>query len=206
MRDRFARSRPWHHVAYVRSGNRWMTFLNERKEPRHHRGRFGDQPRRIECSLGDLGWDRATHFDGLIDDFRVSSVVRHTENFEPAVGFEPTRTWPAWLTNGHAAHRRRRPFTRIVGGQLRLGSIVPSLAPRNAHCCTSTEASTDADGDPITHTFTDDHMASPHRHRTPPPTPATPWTILRSRMTTSGHCEVTPTTAMPTVSPRAQPS
>jgi hypothetical protein len=156
----------WHHVAYVRSGNRWMTFLNGEKNLDITVA--GSVINREESMrLGAWGWDRVTHFDGLIDDFRVSSVARYTENFEPAVGFEPDEnTLGLWLFNegtGSSSRDVARSHTASLVGSASWSSDCPEgLALEGTLTCIIEEASTDADGDPITYTFDWDRDGESH--------------------------------------------
>ncbi len=147
----------WHHVAFVRSENRWMTFLNGEKNLDITVA--GSVVNREESMrLGAWGWDREPHFDGLIDDFRVSSVARYTDNFEPSVGFEPDEdTLGLWLFNegtGTSSLDVARSHTASFVGSTNWSTECPGgVALERTLTCSIDEESTDADGDPISYTF-----------------------------------------------------
>lgn len=78
----------WTHIAYVRSGTTWMSFVNGVKD-RNITGVSGSIVNRATSQKAIGAWftvsTTPTTFNGYISDFRVTKgYARYTENFTPA--------------------------------------------------------------------------------------------------------------------------
>ena len=77
----------WHHVALVRSGNRWMSFVDGVLDvDQTIAGSVID--RNENMNFGRWGAFAVAGFNGLMDEIRISSVARYT-----ASGFTPTAAY-----------------------------------------------------------------------------------------------------------------
>ncbi|MGB0639827.1 MAG: LamG-like jellyroll fold domain-containing protein, partial [Myxococcota bacterium] len=155
----------WHHVAFVRDGNRWMSFVNGELDVDIIRpGSVVN--REEELRIGSWGWDRVTHFDGAIDDFRVSSVPRYTaDSIPPTAGYEADEyTLALWSFNdgeGTSSTDETSTHEASFGGSTSWIPDCPEGADTRYLVCSIDEESTDADGDAISYTFEWDVDGSP---------------------------------------------
>ena len=73
----------WHHVAYVRSGNRWMSFIDGvRDVDVTVAGAVVERDEGI--NIGNWGGPNTFWLNGHVDEYRISrGIARWTENFTP---------------------------------------------------------------------------------------------------------------------------
>jgi hypothetical protein len=154
----------WHHVAFVRDGNRWMSFVNGELDVDVIKpGSVVD--REEELRVGSWGWDRVTHFDGAIDDFRVSSVARYTADFTATSDYEVDEHTLGLWTFSEGEGTSSTDETSSHEASLEAGASWVPDCPEGGDTrylvCSIDEESTDADGDAIAYTFDWDVDGSP---------------------------------------------
>ena len=85
-------SEAWHHVAAVRSGNSFRLFLDGMRvgEVESKTSELGIVPPRAYIGKGGFGdnGEGRYYFNGAIDEIRLSSQAKYTENFTPVFRFE----------------------------------------------------------------------------------------------------------------------
>jgi hypothetical protein len=146
----------WHHVAYVRHGNRWMSFLDGEMDIDITVA--GSVVSRDEdMRLGSWGGDVVTHFDGAMDNVRVSSVARYTDDFVTTTEYAPDDgTLALWtFDEGHGTSSTDVASSHdanFVGGPS-WGSDCPSGPAGHSLSCIIDGSSTDDDDDPVSYTF-----------------------------------------------------
>ena len=146
----------WHHVAYVRHGNRWMSFLDGEMDIDVTVA--GSVVSRDEdMRLGSWGGDVVTHFDGAMDNVRVSSVARYTDDFATTTDYEPdddtVALWTFEEGTGTASTDVASAHDANFGGSPSWSSDCPGSPAAHSLSCIIDEPSTDDDDDPVSYTF-----------------------------------------------------
>lgn len=86
----------WYHIEAVESGNNWYLFVNGIQK-----AYLSDTDRAANYTgLVQIGYDDSAYYDGYIDEFRVSDVARHTEDFDVPAGPYSTSTTEAYFYLG----------------------------------------------------------------------------------------------------------
>ena len=87
----------WYHIELTENGNNWYLFINGIQ-----RAYLSDADRVMDYTTSpvQIGYDDMSYFDGRIDEFRVSDVARHTEDFDVPAGPYSTSTTEAYFYLG----------------------------------------------------------------------------------------------------------
>ena len=84
----------WQHIAFVRSGNDWYLFVNGTMSLHKQRSRTVYNPQE-QLRIGRHGNDSISAFSGLIDEFKIDTIARWTEDFTP-----PEHAYDAYIAEG----------------------------------------------------------------------------------------------------------
>lgn len=84
----------WQHIAFVRSGNDWYLFVNGTMSLHKQRSGTVYNPQE-QLRIGRHGNDDIRAFLGLIDEFKIDTIARWTEDFTP-----PEHAYDAYIAEG----------------------------------------------------------------------------------------------------------
>ena len=87
----------WYHIALVRSGDDWRTYVDGTQVGSTTSSSSNVPAEPGALAIGGRGWSSGNKFDGFIDEVRVSKgIARWTGNFTP-----PAKEYPLFETSGN---------------------------------------------------------------------------------------------------------